>query len=112
MTRVVDRLFRKCGPDRVRRLKNVSRETFGGLENQPVKRVGEPWLIEGDLYAAENVALYRFENGVRGIVVVTPYRAGVNYVRFYRLIGEPVSLLKEYFAEWGAGPMGGLECLK
>ena len=42
MSRVVDRLFLKCGPDRFRRLRNVSRETFGGLENQPVKRVGEP----------------------------------------------------------------------
>lgn len=105
MSRVVDRLFWKCGPDRFRRLKNVSRETLGGLENQPVKRVGEPWRIDGDLDASENVALYRFENGVRGIVVVTPYRAGVNYVRFYRLTGEPVGLLKEYFDEWGP-PLG------
>lgn len=104
MSRVVDRLFSKCGPDRFRRLRNVSRETFGGLENQPVKRVGEPWRIEADLDSAENVAIYRFENGVRGIVVVTPYTAGKNYVRFYRLLGEPVGLLKEYFDDWGTTP--------
>lgn len=85
-------------------IKNVSRETFGGLKNQPVKLVGEPWRINGDLDAAENVAIYRFENGVRGVVVVTPYKAGVNYVRFYRLTGDPFGLLKEYFDEWGRAP--------
>lgn len=104
MSRVVDRLFWKCGPDRFRRLKNVSRETLGGLEKQPVKRVGEPWRIEGYLDSAENVAIYRFENGVRGVVVVTPYKACVNYVRFYRLLAEPVGMLKDYFDEWGAAP--------
>ena len=85
-------------------IKNVSRETFGGLENQPVKRVGEPWRIAGDLYSAENVAIYRFENGARGVVVVTPYKANVNCVRFYRLIGEPLGVLKAYFDEWGPAP--------
>lgn len=104
MSRVVDRLYQKCGPDRFRRLKNVSRETFGGLKNQPVKLVGEPWRVDGDLDAAENVAIYRFENGVKGVVVVTPYKAGVNYVRFYRLKGAPVGLLKEYFDEWVCAP--------
>ena len=104
MSRVVDRLFWKCGSDRFCRLKNVSRETLGGLENQPVKRIGEPWRIDGDLDSAENVAIYRFENGVRGVVVVTPYKAGVNYVRFYRLRGEPIGILKEYFDEWGVAP--------
>ena len=79
---------------------NVSRETLGGLGKQPVKLIGEPWRIDGELDATENVAIYRFENGVRGVVVVTPYKAGVNYVRFYRLIGEPVGLLKEYFDNW------------
>lgn len=103
-SRVVDRLFWKCGPDRFRRLQNVTRETFGGLENQPVRRVGEPWRIDGDLAASENVAIYRFENGVRGVVVVTPHTAGKNYVRFYRLTAEPVGLLKEYFDEWGVAP--------
>ena len=111
MSRVVDRLFWKCGPDRFFRLKNVTRETLGGLENQPVKRVGEPWRIVGELDASENVAIYRFENGVKGIVVVTPYKAGVNYVRFYRLRGEPLGLLKVYFDEWGSA-VGGVKCLK
>ena len=104
MSRVVDRLFWKCGPDRFRRLKNVSRETLGGLRNQPVKLIGSPWMIDGDLDSKENVAIYRFENGVRGIVVVTHYTAGLNYVRFYRLKDEPTGLLKEYFDEWGRAP--------
>ena len=74
MSRVVDILFWKCGPDRFRRLRNVSRETLGGLKNQPVKLIGEPWRTTGDLDASENVGIYRFENGTRGVVVVTPYR--------------------------------------
>ena len=104
MSRVVDRLFQKCGPNRFRRLKNVSRETFGGIKNQPLKLQGEPWRIEGDLDAGENVAIYRFENGVRGVVVVTPYRGCINYVRFYRLTGKPTGVLSDYFSEWGPAP--------